>query len=332
MLRDGSMGGNEVTWTGEGQRQSWQDIDRALRDVARRRGALDAEEAQLLCIAVQREIWRAVGKASLLEYLEDVLGYSPRAAKERVRVALALEELPELADALATGELAFSAIRELTRVATPETQHAWREAARGQSLRQIEQAVSGRTRGDLPTDPPDPDLEDQLLSFKVRPAVVALFRQMQQKLAAELGDVIYEDNGLFEAMCRRVIESGEANESSGRARYQIMTFVCEACARGWREGAGVKAALDDADLARAECDAQRVGSNRAPERAVQDVSPMVQRFVQNRDGNKCCVPACRASQHLEIHHVVPRAEGGTHKPDNLTLLCDGHLAHCTSAS
>jgi len=86
----------------------------------------------------------------------------------------------------------------------------------------------------------------------------------------------------------------------------------------------VKAALDDADLARAECDAQRVGSNRAPERAVQDVSPMVQRFVQNRDGNKCCVPACRASQHLEIHHVVPRAEGGTHKPDNLTLLCDGH--------
>src|SRR5512146_2688222 len=110
MLRDGSTGGDEMSWTGGGERRSWQDIDRALRDVARRRGALDAEEAQLLCVAVHREIWRAVGKASLLEYLEDVLGYSPRAAKERVRVALALDELPELADALATDELAFSAI------------------------------------------------------------------------------------------------------------------------------------------------------------------------------------------------------------------------------
>src|SRR3954468_16887659 len=75
-----------------GERRSWQDIDRALRSIAKRRGALDAEEAVLLCSVVRREIWRQLGKASLLEYLEGVLGYGPKAAHERVRVGRPAEE------------------------------------------------------------------------------------------------------------------------------------------------------------------------------------------------------------------------------------------------
>ena len=322
MLREASIEDNDNVWTGDGGRRSWKDIDRALRDLAHRRGGLDAEEAQLLCAVVRGEIWRQLGKASLLEYLEDVLGHSPRAARERVRVALALEELPELADALAAGELAFSAIRELTRVATPATQKAWCEAARGKNLRQIEQAVAGRTRGDLPTDPPDPDLVPKVLRFEVRPATYALLRQAQQVLADELGAHV-DDDSLITALCNAVLEGGQG-EDSGRAKHQVMTIVCESCGAGWREGAGVQAALDPADVARAECDAQRVGSATAPERAVQDVPPKIQRFVRRRDGGKCCVPACRAARHLELHHVIPRAAGGTHAPENLTLLCDGH--------
>jgi hypothetical protein len=85
-----------------GERRSWQEIDRELRAIAKRQRALDAEEAVLLCVVVRREIWRQLGKASLLEYLEEVLGYGPKAAKERVRVALALDELPRVADALAS--------------------------------------------------------------------------------------------------------------------------------------------------------------------------------------------------------------------------------------
>jgi hypothetical protein len=127
-----------------GQRQSWQDIDRALRSIAKRQRALDAEEAVLLCSVVRREIWRPLGKASLLEYLEEVLGYGPKAAHERVRVALALDELPVLADALANGEQSYSAIKELTRVATAKTQAEWIDAARGKNVRQIEELVASR--------------------------------------------------------------------------------------------------------------------------------------------------------------------------------------------
>src|SRR4051812_49268161 len=100
-----------------GEEMEWQTIDRELRSLAVDRGQLDAHEAFLLCCAARKEIWRKVGRASLLEYLEEVLGYTPKCARERLRVAQALDAVPELAQALSTGEQSYSAIRELTRVA-----------------------------------------------------------------------------------------------------------------------------------------------------------------------------------------------------------------------
>src|SRR5512138_3942289 len=114
----------------------WREVDRALRSIALRRGALDAEEARWLREAERLQIWRHLGMVNALDYLERVLGYTPHAAHERLRVARALEDLPVLEAAFATGELPFSAIRELTRVATPSTEGAWREEAAGKNVRQ----------------------------------------------------------------------------------------------------------------------------------------------------------------------------------------------------
>jgi hypothetical protein len=297
----------------------WAIVDCALRDAAKRRCALDAEEARLLARAVRVEVWRRFGNASLHEYLETVLGYSPRQATERVRIATALEDLPKIADALARGELHFSAVRELTRVATRETERAWLEDARSKNLRQIEQAVAGRKRGDRPSDPADPELIATPIRFDVRPATLALLRQAQQVLEAERGERL-DDDGLIAALCNAVL----GGEETGRAKHQIQTTICEACKQGWQGGAGAKLPLDAADVARAECDAQRIGSDREPGRAVQDVPPRVVRFVHRRDGGRCRVPGCRSSRYLEIHHIVPREAGGSHEPDNLVLLCDGH--------
>jgi hypothetical protein len=46
--------------------------------------------------------------------------------------------------------------------------------------------------------------------------------------------------------------------------------------------------------------------------------------VHHRDGGKCCVPSCRSARFNEVHHIVGRAEGGSHDAGNLTLMCDGH--------
>src|SRR5207247_450609 len=68
----------------------------------------------------------------------------------------ALGELPELNEALASGELTFTAVRELTRVVTPETEDEWIEAATDKNVRQIEELVAGHRPGDRPSDPGDP--------------------------------------------------------------------------------------------------------------------------------------------------------------------------------
>ncbi|HEX2690362.1 MAG TPA: DUF222 domain-containing protein, partial [Kofleriaceae bacterium] len=105
------------------------------RAIGKRRAALDADEARWLREAEALQIWRPLGMVSVLDYLERALGYAPRTAQERLRVARALGTLPELTTALASGELAFSAVRELTRVATPTTEASWLAAARGKNLR-----------------------------------------------------------------------------------------------------------------------------------------------------------------------------------------------------
>ena len=81
----------------------WQRVDRALRTLARRRATLDADEARWLREAEACLLWRHVGMVSAIDYMERVLGYGPRVAQDRLRVARALGPLPQLTEALATG-------------------------------------------------------------------------------------------------------------------------------------------------------------------------------------------------------------------------------------
>jgi uncharacterized membrane protein len=41
-------------------------------------------------------------------------------------------------------------------------------------------------------------------------------------------------------------------------------------------------------------------------------------------GTRCCYPNCRETLALEVHHIIPRAEGGTNKENNLIVLCPNH--------
>jgi 5-methylcytosine-specific restriction endonuclease McrA len=41
-------------------------------------------------------------------------------------------------------------------------------------------------------------------------------------------------------------------------------------------------------------------------------------------GTRCCYPNCKETLALEVHHIIPRAEGGTNKENNLVVLCPNH--------
>jgi len=314
--------------TGEAQ-GDWQSVDRALRTIARRRATLDADEAHWLREAEALQIWRPLGMVSALDYLERVLGYGPRAAQDRLRVARALGTLPQLTAALAHGELAFSAVRELTRVATPVTETAWREAATGKNLRQIEELVADHRPGDRPDDPPDPEARVRVVRFELSAETFALMRQARAVLDDEHGSHLPDDQ-FVATLCNAVLDGAPATEPTGRAKFQIAVTVCERCRQGWQDGAGAKLAIGPAATERAHCDAQHIGSidGATPERAYQDVPPSVARLVWRRDAGRCRVPGCRSARGLEIHHLVHRTDGGSHDALNLAVLCSAcHLAH-----
>src|SRR5512140_463816 len=324
------------TWAPDNQhdiRNDWQLVDHALRTIAQRRAALDADEARWLRQAEALQIWQPLGMVSALDYMERVLGYRPRSAQERLRVARALGTLPRLTAALAQGELAFSAVRELTRVATPATEAEWCEAATGKNLRQIEDLVAEHRPGDRPTDPPDPEARVRVVRFELSAETFALLRQARAVLDDEHGSYLSDDE-LVAALSNTVLDGAAAAESTGRAKYQIAVTVCERCRQGWQDGAGAKVAIGPAAVERAECDAQHIGSldGAEPERAYQDVPPSVVRFVWRRDGGRCRVPGCRSARGLEVHHLVHRADDGGHEPSNLVLACSScHQAHHAGA-
>ena len=307
----------------------WRVVDGALRAIAKRRAGLDADEARWLREAEAVRVWHPLGMVNALDYLERVLGYSPRVGQERLRVARALGELPVLERALAAGDLSYSAVRELTRVATRATEAAWVHAASGKNLREIEELVSGRAPGALPDEPADPSVRPHVVRFELSPETYARLRQARAALDDEHARALSDDE-LVAALCDAALDALAGRDDTGRARYQIATTLCARCKQGWQHGAGVAVPVGSAAVERAECDAQHVGSldGKHPERATQDIPPTTVRFVLRRDGARCRVPGCRSARGLEVHHIRHRAHGGTHDPANLVVLCSAcHLAH-----
>ncbi|MDE0168089.1 MAG: HNH endonuclease signature motif containing protein [bacterium] len=53
------------------------------------------------------------------------------------------------------------------------------------------------------------------------------------------------------------------------------------------------------------------------------IRPSLRRAVLARDDG-CTIDGCTSGYRLEVHHIVPRSQGGTHTEDNLTTLCWYH--------
>ena len=66
--------------------------------------------------------WGHQGCASCAQWLNLKCGIGPVAAREKVRVARALEHLPKLSAAFRHGQVSYSKVRAITRVATPATE------------------------------------------------------------------------------------------------------------------------------------------------------------------------------------------------------------------
>jgi len=126
------------------------ELDRLGDEIAELSAHLEAATARLLDLIREfdaRGGWNA-GFRSCAAWLSWRVGLDLGAAREKVRVARALGPLPRLARALAGGELSYSKVRALTRVATPETEERLLAVGRAGTAEHVERLVRGWRRVD----------------------------------------------------------------------------------------------------------------------------------------------------------------------------------------
>jgi hypothetical protein len=70
-----------------------------------------------------------------------------------------------------------------------------------------------------------------------------------------------------------------------------------------------------------------------PAQSTKAIPAQVKHQVNLRDRGICQAPGCENEKYVEIHHIIPRAQGGPHTLENLTTLCSGHhQAHHVASS
>src|SRR3954453_2069992 len=124
-------------------------VDDLADGICLRAGRIAAAQAELLTWIAEfdrREGWSGTGLLSCAHWLSWRIGLSPSAAREQVRVARRLEDLPEVAAAFGDGRASYSKVRAVTRVAEPNDGIDWVELARHSSAAQLEKIVRGVRR------------------------------------------------------------------------------------------------------------------------------------------------------------------------------------------
>jgi len=338
-------------------------LERLGDEIAALSAHLDAATARLLDLIREfdvREGWNN-GFRSCADWLSWRVGLVTGAARERVRVARALGSLPRIARALARGEISYSKVRAVTRVATPETEECLLGIARAGTAVHVERIVRGWRYMDRKAE-----TEASTRHHKSRALHVCYDDDgmvvIRGRLAPEAGAVLlraldaaretlYQRGRatatdpaqdpptmeqqradalalLAETALHQGIDPGTTGE-----RYQVVVHV-DAVVLGDPDQDGQSVLEDGVRVPagtsqRLACDASRVVMRHDEDGHVVEVGartrtipPALRRALQHRDRG-CRFPGC-GSRLAEGHHVHHWAAGGRTTLSNLALLCRRH--------
>ena len=119
-------------------------LERLEAEICELAGHLAAGECRWLLLLSEfdrREGWTGWGLQSCAHWVSHRCGIGLQAAREKLRVGRRLSELPLVRDAFAAGELSYSKVRAVCRVARPETESTLLEMARYATTSQLEEIV-----------------------------------------------------------------------------------------------------------------------------------------------------------------------------------------------
>jgi hypothetical protein len=295
----------------------------------------------------RRECHLSLGFHSCTAWLSWTCGITTRAAREHVRVARDLARLPLIRAAFGRGEISYSKVRAVTRIAEPETEDELLELAQNATAAQLERSVRAYRSAVAVTEggpPADTYLawaweDDGTLSVRGRlaPDEGALFIEaIQQGRRVAWGDrgpaVVTGDGAPEPAVTNTdalaaVAEASltATGSSTGGDRHQVVIHVDAEGRSELEDGSSV----DTETARRMLCDASMIPVAEAENevlsvgRRSRTVPAAIGRAVRLRDGG-CRFPGCTHHRFVDRHHIEHWAEGGETSVDNLVQLCRRH--------
>ena len=308
--------------------------------------------------------WGAWGLASCAHWLNWRCGIGLNAAREKVRVAHTLKLLPLISASFATGELSFSKVRAVTRIADPENEKELLDLARYATAAQVEKLVRayrrvGRLeecerataqhasreltcyhdddgslviRARLPADEGAVVMQalnaamDAQKSDAESEDVTAVTSTVENRFAQRRADALT-------TMAETTLRHGPGQLSAGD-RYQVVVHVTAETLSG--DDTSGRCELDDGQrlapdtVRRVACDGsllhitEDIAGNPLDIGRKTRAVPPAMQRALRSRDGGCRFPGCTHERFVDAHHIRHWANGGETSIDNLVLLCRRH--------
>ncbi len=200
--------------------------ERMGEEIAALAARIDAATYELLVLIRkfdEEEGWNR-GFLTCAHWLTWRIGLAPGAARERIRVARALGDLPLMSEAMSKGELSYSKVRALTRIATPDTEQSLVDLGRTGTAAQVERVVRSWRRIDRTIEAHDDELRDASSHVTTHIDENGMF-VIRGCLAPEAGEVLMK--ALDAAGEKLYAEQQEDRPPVGKVRADALALVAE---------------------------------------------------------------------------------------------------------
>ena len=304
--------------------------------------------------------WGGGGIKSFDHWLSITTGFGAHSGKELLRVGHALKVLPRIAEAFAAGRLSFDKVREVTTVATPDTDELMRDIALGASGSQLARICRSLRRVVSQEKDRKHLAERGLWSYLEEDGMMRIVAKLpaedgqlvmaalesitgskplpddsdgsvpdpaEDRWAAHRADalVVMAEN-VLSGGTTRLIAAGESHQVVVHVDIGVLTGEAQDGVCQLENGIPLSAAV----ARRLGCNAEilplieRDGLTIDVGRKQRSAPDRLRRALEVRD-QFCRYPGCSVPAHrTHAHHYQHWVDGGPTKLDNMMLLCGFH--------
>jgi len=252
-----------------------------------------------------------------------------------------LKKLPLVKEKVKSGELGYTAARVLVPVIDETNEKGWLDFALNNSRRDLEREVK-RARKEalekaagqqtlLPVPSKRPAAVVPVrVSLAMTPTQFARYEGLWERIRKQsdvptdgveaLLEIMESFAGVIALRDRAAIQTTPRGGKSSVAKppVQIHIHECPECSISTVQTNKGELEIGEAELERAHCDCQ---IDRPNERNTASIPPATRRKVLAHYRHKCQRPGCGYTRYLEVHHKIPRSQGGSNAQNNLACLC-----------